>query len=113
MYNPNNKSALQKNFSCQHCGKSFRTRQGLSGHIQFKHVPHKEEPSTWDMVKDSKEKLDIWQICVEELGYPTEVSQAGKRILDRWQIVCVYFHMLGLKVDDRDFKHFVLQNFDY
>ena len=28
---------LEKRFPCPHCGKTFRTRQGLSGHIQFKH----------------------------------------------------------------------------
>jgi len=29
--------ALEKRFQCDYCGDTFRTRQGLSGHIQFKH----------------------------------------------------------------------------
>jgi septum formation topological specificity factor MinE len=28
---------LEKRFPCSTCGKSFRTRQGLSGHVQYKH----------------------------------------------------------------------------
>ena len=113
MYNPDNKNALQKNFMCQHCGKSFRTRQGLSGHVQFKHGPHKKKPSAWDIAADIRKKLDIWQISVKTLGYPTEVSEAGRQALHRWDILCAYFNVLGIDVDDRDFKHFMLQNFDY
>ncbi len=113
MYNPDNKNALQKYFMCQHCGKSFRTRQGLSGHIQFKHGPYKTKPSAWDMAADIRKKLDIWQICVKTLGYPTEVSKAGRQALHRWDILRSYFNVLGIAVDDRDFKLFMLQNFNY
>jgi len=65
------------------------------------------------MAADIRKKLDIWQICVRTLGYPTEVSQAGKQALHRWDILRSYFDVLGIDVDDRDFKLFMLQNFNY
>lgn len=105
--------SLAKRFTCQHCGDSFRTRQGLSGHVQFKHTSPKKKLNAVDMVVDIKDKLDIWKICVQTIGYPTEISQAGDRLIRRWMILRQYFHILGTDLDDKDFKYFMLHNFDY
>jgi len=37
MFYTHNEDPLTKGFICNYCGKAFRTRQGLSGHIQWKH----------------------------------------------------------------------------
>ncbi|MDP2719281.1 MAG: hypothetical protein Q8P44_05575, partial [Dehalococcoidia bacterium] len=31
-------ATLEKRFQCGYCAKTLRSRQGLSGHIQFKHM---------------------------------------------------------------------------
>jgi len=107
------KNSLEKRFTCQYCSRSLRTRQGLSGHIQFKHATSKKKSNTVDMAKDVEKKLEIWKVCVRTIGYPPEVSQAGDRLIRKWRILREYSHLLGTDLNDKDFKHFILHNFDY
>ena len=107
------KNSLEKRFACQYCGESCRTRQGLSGHIQFKHTSPKKKLNAVDMAADLKGKFDTWRICVQKIGYPPEISEAGDRLMSRWKILREYFHTLGIDLDDKDFKYFMLHNFDY
>ena len=52
---------LHKKFLCQHCGESFRTRQGLSGHIQFKHHAKTESQKLDDKhIQDKAIELKTW-----------------------------------------------------
>ena len=113
MYNSHNKDPLGKKFLCQHCGKSFRTRQGLSGHIQFKHQSDTTKPDFLQIVKGLALKHEIWKISVNTMGYPSEIAQAGDQVLKRWEVLCYYFDLLKLRLNDSDFKNFMLQNFKW
>ena len=107
------KNSLEKRFTCQYCADSLRTRQGLSGHIQFKHATSKKKSNTIDIAEDVENKHNIWKVCVQTIGYPPEVSQAGDRLIRKWRILQYYCHLLGTDLDDKDFKYFILHNFDY
>lgn len=65
--------SLKKRFTCQYCGKSFPTRQGLSGHIQFKHqkkwIKEPDLPSYLEIVpklKDIEELLESSTVPLDD-----------------------------------------------
>lgn len=64
---PLHKDPLNKNFPCKKCGKLFRTRQGLSGHIQFKHGTKKNT-----LAIATKDILDIKIKLKSSDGRPKE-----------------------------------------
>ena len=106
-------NSLEKRFTCHYCDKSFRTRQGLSGHIQYKHAPYNKKSNAVDMATDLKLKLTTWEICSKTFGFPQQATQEGDQLIRRWIIMRHYFHILGIELDDKDFKYFMLQHFDY
>ena len=79
------KQTLEKRFSCSHCGQTFRTRQGLSGHIQFKHPSEApaEENSYMQAVLDVfkfKQRAEIAGFNKEEIS---QMGQMSARV-DLW-----------------------------
>jgi len=74
------KQTLEKRFQCPKCGKSIRSRQGLSGHIQFKHSAGavKEEPD----IVDEAFKIKHHEMFLKSIGYNekeiTELTQVRK-----------------------------------
>ena len=60
--------SLKKRFSCQYCDKSFRTRQGLSGHIQFKHKLLQNSNGTYtDKLLQLHKRLKLWRTSATRL----------------------------------------------
>jgi hypothetical protein len=99
-------SALKKPFTCNECGKSFRTRQGLSGHIQFAHGASAKPPN-----------IDVTYLTEAGLLYKTSAIGTGLsdaqvsarlRILLEWLEVETFCYVLKLKLNRADFKNFIL-----
>jgi len=100
------KQTLEKRFSCSHCGQTFRTRQGLSGHIQFKHPSEApaEENSYMQAVLDVfkfKQRAEIAGFNKEE------ISQMGQ-MSARWELVKAVFEDGHTKFNDTDFKTYLI-----
>jgi hypothetical protein len=80
-------------FECVKCGEKFKTKQGLKGHVQFKHSDfvkikmkkkiilrkEEEEKNKWLGVRGNS---DIFYLDFEDLG---------KIIIDNWDIYSKYF----------------------
>jgi len=107
-----NKNSLEKRFICEYCGEPIRTRQGLSGHIQFKHKLLQNSNSTYtDKLLQLHKRLKLWRISAKEKDFSKDMAKLGEDILYRWQILIGYFDLLNIKLSDNDFKNFFIQNF--
>lgn len=90
---------LEKRFHCPHCRATFRTRQGLSGHIQFKHPAGTVETtnSYADFILDTaryKRILDDWKSDIakyksipESLGFNKKEVSEITQILESWPYI--------------------------
>lgn len=101
--------SLQKRFACSHCGRSFRGRQGLSGHIQWKHKEKQEQ--TWSVDEPLKlvQQLDQLKSMCKALGFSNHEIQTRENIVHNWvsaQIFCGLLHIVPN--NNADFKTFAL-----
>ncbi len=106
MYQPN-KDPLHKKFLCKQCGKTFRTRQGLSGHIQFKH-------GTEQAIKelDANYVLSMaieLEVIGKTIGWSESTIQARKAILVNWLDFKLCCNTLGIDLNKQDFKNYVIR----
>ena len=111
-------NTLEKRFRCDFCGGTFRTRQGLSGHIQFKHNAYYEPE---DMSKQSAKVIDMkfllsnqrnflkWRITN---GLSKSTSDNIAVLFVNWGKVISLFDALGIDLTDDDFKTYILSGLD-
>ena len=99
--------ALAKRFECPYCEKTLRTRQGLSGHIQFKHGSGQqstEMDAAWLVRQVSK--------IEKAFGSVWELSEAAVRarmeILRVWPEVTALANTIGITLNRQDFKNYFL-----
>ena len=98
------KDPLNKKFSCKHCHKLFRTRQGLSGHIQFKHGTKKNA-----LAIAAQDILDIkiqLKTIKDIINLPKPTSQRIEAILDNWLNVVYICASAGIDLNKQDFKNY-------
>ena len=101
---PPDKDPLNKKFPCKQCGKLFRTRQGLSGHIQFKHVT---KQNTLLIAIDDILLIKIKLKAVEKiLKLPESTTRMIEAILDNWLKVVNICDPLGIDLNKQDFKNY-------
>ncbi len=100
------KDPLNKKFPCKQCGKLFRTRQGLSGHIQFKHGT-KQNTLAID-VKDIMELKIILKAIEGILGLSKSKTQMIEAILDNWINITSICGPLGIDLNKQDFKNYLV-----
>jgi len=128
---------LEKRFQCDYCGKTFRTRQGLSGHIQFKHQTLNKPESgyaplgfvTKDMLSKSvakkkeiinekiTKKIDSRFIMSKQKdiltwraisGLSKSTDDAITRLLVSWGYIISFFNTLDIELTEHDFKTYLL-----
>ena len=92
-------------FTCQYCGKSVRTRQGLSGHIQFKHANGKTEP--YLDIKEVLLKANIMEAVEKEKGLSPGTNPAPS-LLNHWVATLNSLKMVDIKCTIQDFKNYML-----
>ena len=103
--------SLKKMFVCQYCGKHVRTRQGLSGHIQFKHSTGQASPITdkGSIISQAKYLASAG----EAVGLSADKSKHQARILTRWLEVEAVLDFLHIKVNNQDLKKYMLVSLAY
>jgi hypothetical protein len=79
---------LEKRFPCLHCGETFRTRQGLSGHIQFKHPTgtggETKSPAEWIVdIAGYKSALQLGGFSNEDVSELTQI-RAGWALFEQF-----------------------------
>ena len=99
-------NALEKPFICNECGKSVRTRQGLSGHIQFAHGAS-AKPSNIDVTYLTEAGL-LYKTHAKMAGLSDAQVSARLRILLEWLEVETFCDVLKLKLNRADFKSYIL-----
>jgi len=106
MYNNQTDNPLYKGFTCPYCGKTVRTRQGLSGHIQFKHGTKKTalQVSAADIV----EKKAIFKAVEGMLALPKSTTQMIELILDNWLQIVLICDALEIALNKQDFKNYIV-----
>jgi len=98
------KDPLSKKFLCKQCGNLFRTRQGLSGHIQFKHGTKKN--TLLIAVEDIADLKAILHGVEGILGLSKSTTQMIEAILDNWIKVILICDPLGIDLNKQDFKNY-------
>jgi hypothetical protein len=102
--------SLNKRFTCQYCEDTFRTRQGLSGHIQFKHKVQQSQ-SMDDKYNDISNIIKIAKhldSVGKAAGLSKARSQGQARIVARWSSVFTVCDVLKLKLNNQDFKNYLI-----
>ena len=98
------KDPLNKKFPCKQCGNLFRTRQGLSGHIQFKHGTKQNALLiAADDIVLLKAKLKVEGAVLGLSGSTTQMIEA---IFDNWLKVVFICYPLGIDLNKQDFKNY-------
>ena len=88
--------ALSKMFQCEYCGDLLRTRQGLSGHIQFKHTTGQGTPNRdYDYLNSKASEFRKYGLIIL---LPESEIAAHQNALKRWPEVQTFCQFLGLKL---------------
>jgi len=106
MYNTHNEGPLTKKFICNYCGKAFRTRQGLSGHIQWKHGA-KQKPKQIDdeHIFSEVTRVALWGGA---WGLSESAIEARQKILLDWLEVGALCDFLHIDLNTQDFKYYLI-----
>lgn len=105
---------LERRFQCDYCGETLRTRQGLSGHIQFKHKGYfkpstksKQITKTVDMLYISS-KLKNLKIIQAINGMTESTNNNIAKLLVSCLEVIKIFSILEIEFTENDFKIYFL-----
>ena len=97
------KKTLEKMFVCPTCGEPFRTRQGLSGHRQFK---HKEQQPSEDKLINDLIKMGTLAVVMKKLEFTQTEINLLIPIVQRWlkiKAICTIFEITPNKQDYKDY----------
>jgi len=98
--------SLKKRYTCKYCDKSFPTKQGLAGHIQFKHQKKfikKPDLSPSEIVPKLKEV----QYIIESPTVPLEDTVDMIKYWTEFEFLCDAFK---IELNQQDLKHYVIAN---
>ena len=101
------KDPLSKKFPCNHCGKLLRTRQGLSGHIQFKHGS-KYGTKQYTLLIAEKDITHL-KIKLKVAGEIIDLPESKiVAILDNWLKVVTICGPIGIDLNKKDFRDYFI-----
>lgn len=103
---------MEKRFPCAQCGNTFRTRNGLAGHIRFKHGAAGNKGTSSSQRQPDAQflygTLYVWD------AFPINVSPEKKeeirQVLLNWIPILQVLHPFGLRATCDDFKQYVISN---
>ena len=100
--------SLEKRFTCVHCGATLRTRQGLSGHLQFKHATGREaSQADFEFILSKINDLTL----LASAGMSAKEVRNRQLILARWVQLGLFCESLGINLDSKDFKNYIVASF--
>jgi competence CoiA-like predicted nuclease len=98
--------SLKKRYTCQYCGKSFPTKQGLAGHIQFKHqkkwIKEPDLPSLLEIAPKLKYVEDMFETTV-----PMDDKLDMITYWPEFKSLCL---ALNVELNQQDLKHYIIAN---
>jgi hypothetical protein len=101
--------SLKKRFTCQYCGKSFPTRQGLSGHIQFKHQKKWVKEPDLPPIEEIARKLKQIEIG----GLSTAPFDDKVDVIKYWNEFKLMCEAFNIELNQQDLKHYVITSLVY
>ena len=99
---------LEKRFKCPHCGESIRSRQGLSGHIQFKHPAGTTETGNKSRINILAEAIIKRRLDADLLELSREEFRELAEIQADWYFFKKFAGQLNIKLNDTDYKAYLL-----
>jgi len=100
------KDALAKRFPCEYCGEFFRTRQGLSGHIQFKHGT-KQTKQPLDLKVKAERMLDL-KILQKAFDVSDFTLHAYADAVAFWQQLQLFCKAFEIELNQQDLKKYLI-----
>ena len=110
MYNSQANNPLYKGFTCQYCGEALRTRQGLSGHIQFKHGIISQKKSKKEVefeitMNGIPDTLTVWKLGSKPSKFEYE---AVVDMILWWTNVKLLVEGFGLELNEQDLHNYII-----
>jgi len=110
MYNSQVNNPLYKGFACPYCEKNFRSRQGLSGHIQFKHgitgqKKGKKEVEFKITMNGISDTLLVWELGLKPSKYE---YNAVVDMFSWWTNVKLLLEGFGLELNEQDLHNYII-----
>jgi len=106
---------LGKRFLCEFCKKTFRTRQGLSGHMHFKHLGggfnKKQKIESEETTEHKILGGNNFKIRLDIAGIKGEEKQELQNIWANWYVAKALFEDDTIKFDAADRKNYLLTAF--
>jgi len=97
--------SLNKRFPCQYCGDSFRTRQGLSGHIQWKH--QKKDSKLPDITLTPEIAINL-KMLKEGLDLSKSELAAMIDVTSWWSVVKLFCEAFDIELNQQDLKNYLI-----
>ena len=110
MYNSQANNPLYKGFICPYCDKALRTRQGLSGHIQFIHgiigqKKVKKEVKFEITMNGISDTLTVWKVGSKPSKFEYE---AVVDMILWWTNVKLLVEGFGLELNEGDLHNYII-----
>ncbi len=97
---------LEKRFKCPHCGERIRSRQGLSGHIQFKHPKGATVAAAKSLEDLATEKIAMQRVA--SMGGVTDAElQELLEIRADWLFIRPLIEKGNIKLNAIDYKTYL------
>jgi len=102
---------LAKKFKCPQCDNWFRSLQGLSGHVRFKHGVYEQKQSMDDRLQEVERlKGTLVEFC-RGVRLSQEVIDARVIVLGNWKSLLIYCRSFGVNPGFDDFKKYIVESF--
>lgn len=99
------KEALEKRYPCEYCGKSFRNRAGLSGHIQFRHGMNHKKQLELNLTGKRLVDFSIWE---DGFNLSQSTHESVFDMLRWWPWVHILCEIFELEVNQQDLKNYII-----
>jgi len=96
--------SLKKRFTCQYCGESVRTRQGLSGHIQFKHQKKMVKEPDLTALEIIPKLIQVQELFESSIVPPDDKLD----MIEYWSEFKALSLAFNIELNQQDLKHYVI-----
>jgi len=98
---------LEKRFQCPHCSVTLRTRQGLSGHIQFIHPKGTTNTESKSLIDSRTQEVLLQRLASESRGITEANFREMAEIRADWHFIKASMASENIKLNDTDYKTYL------